>query len=79
MRKWGFAFAAAVALVAAALLAQAVPEFQLRGDRFRPLTWQQMTPAQKVMTQNVLGGERGSMNLPYMVLKSLPDWGDLAQ
>jgi len=73
------ALASALALAAATALAQTAPEFQLRGDRFRPLTWQQMTPAQKLMTQNVLGGERGSMNGPYNVLLRSPEMGDLAQ
>jgi 4-carboxymuconolactone decarboxylase len=74
-----FALAIALALAAATMAAQNGPEFQLRGDRFRPLTWQEMTPAQKLLTQNVLGGERGSMNGPYNVLLRSPEMGDLAQ
>jgi 4-carboxymuconolactone decarboxylase len=73
------ASAIALALAAATLAAQNAPVFQLRGDRFRPLTWQEMTPAQKQMTQNVLGGERGSMNGAYNVLLRSPEMGDLAQ
>jgi 4-carboxymuconolactone decarboxylase len=71
--------AVVLTLTVATALAQTVPVFQLRGDRFKPLTWEQMTPAQKVMTQNVLGGERGSMNGPYNVLLRSPEMGDLAQ
>jgi 4-carboxymuconolactone decarboxylase len=71
--------AAALALSVATALAQNTPVFQMRGDRFKPLTWEQMTPAQKVMTQNVLGGQRGSMNGPYNVLLRSPEMGDLAQ
>ena len=41
-----------------------IPEFQLRGKRFAPLTWPEMTPAQQQMTQSVLGGKRGSMQGP---------------
>jgi 4-carboxymuconolactone decarboxylase len=70
---------ALVILAAGGLLAQTVPVFQLRGDRFKPLTWGQMTPAQRTLTQNVLGGERGSMNGPYNVLLRSPEMGDLAQ
>ncbi len=69
----------ALALGAATALAQTAPDFQLRGDRFKPLTWQEMTPAQRQLTQNVLGGERASMNGPYNVLLRSPEMGDLAQ
>lgn len=56
-----------------------VPEFQLRGKRFAPLTWPEMTPAQQQMTQSVLGGKRGSMQGPYNVLLRSPALGQLAQ
>ena len=56
-----------------------VPEFQLRGKRFAPLTWPEMTPAQQHMTQSVLGGKRGSMQGPYNVLLRSPALGQLAQ
>ena len=49
-----------------------IPEFQLRGNRFAPLTWPEMTPAQQQMTQSVLGGKRGSMQGPYNVLLRSP-------
>ena len=52
---------------------------KLAGDRFRPLTWDQMTPAQKTMTENVLFGERGSMAGPFNVMLRSPEMGDLAQ
>ena len=56
-----------------------IPEFQLRGNRFAPLTWPEMTPAQQQMTQSVLGGKRGSMQGPYNVLLRSPALGQLAQ
>jgi 4-carboxymuconolactone decarboxylase len=56
-----------------------IPEFQLRGKRFAPLTWPEMTPAQQQMTQSVLGGKRGSMQGPYNVLLRSPALGQLAQ
>jgi 4-carboxymuconolactone decarboxylase len=55
------------------------PEFQLRGDRFRPLTYEEMTPEQKTMTNHILSGERGTMDGPYNVLLRSPEMGDLAQ
>lgn len=56
-----------------------MPEFQLRGHRFAPLTWSEMTLAQQQMTQSVLGGKRGSMQGPYNVLLRSPALGQLAQ
>jgi 4-carboxymuconolactone decarboxylase len=55
------------------------PEFELRGDRFKPLTYVEMTPEQKTMTQHILSGERGTMDGPYNVLLRSPEMGDLAQ
>jgi len=60
-------------------IAATTPAFQLRGDRFKPLTYEQMTPEPKTMTDHVLAGERGSMNGPYNVLLRSPEMGDLAQ
>ncbi|MGD0964435.1 MAG: hypothetical protein ABSA57_11095 [Candidatus Acidiferrales bacterium] len=34
------------------------PELHLRGDRFRPLTYTELTRAQKAMVDNMMGGER---------------------
>ena len=56
-----------------------IPDFKLRGKRFAPLTWPEMTPAQQQMTQSVLGGKRGSMQGPYNVLLRSPALGQLAQ
>jgi 4-carboxymuconolactone decarboxylase len=55
------------------------PELDMRGDRFKPLTYEEMTPEQKKMTDNILGGERGSMHGPYNVMLRSPEMGDLAQ
>lgn len=51
----------------------------LRGHRFKALTWETMTPAQRRMTDSVLSGARGSMQGPYNVLLRSPELGDLAQ
>ena len=55
------------------------PPFELRGHRFKPLTWAAMTPEQKSMTRAVLGGQRGHMQGPYNVLLRSPEMGQLAQ
>jgi 4-carboxymuconolactone decarboxylase len=55
------------------------PDFQLRGHRFKPLTWDEMTPEQQAMTRAVLDGQRGAMQGPYNVLLRSPEMGNLAQ
>lgn len=60
-------------------LAQPPRELNLRGDRFRPLTWEQLTPAQKTMVNDLLAGQRGSLNGPFNVLLRSPEVGNLAQ
>jgi 4-carboxymuconolactone decarboxylase len=52
---------------------------KLVGNRFSPLTWPQMTEAQKTMTRHVLDGPRTAMNGPFNVMLRSPVMGDLAQ
>jgi 4-carboxymuconolactone decarboxylase len=54
-------------------------DLHLVGDRFKPLTYDQLTPAQKTMTDHLLGGERGGMNGPFNVLLRSPEMGDAVQ
>ncbi len=49
--------------------------FSLRGDRFRPLTYQEMTPEQKQMTDHSLTG-RGPVGMFNIAVRS-PEAGDL--
>jgi 4-carboxymuconolactone decarboxylase len=80
MRRYGVLFAGAIGLLGmAAAVAADAPRFTLRGDRFKPLSWEEMTPEQKTMAEHVLAGKRGSMNGPYNVLLRSPQMGDLAQ
>ncbi|MGA8408987.1 MAG: hypothetical protein WB680_17560 [Candidatus Acidiferrales bacterium] len=67
--------------LASVVLAQTsvAPALHLRGGRFKPLSYAEMTPEQRAMTDDVLRGERGSMNGPYNVLLRSPEMGDLAQ
>jgi 4-carboxymuconolactone decarboxylase len=51
----------------------------LVGDRFKPLTWDQMTPEQRTMTMNVLTGPRRGLGGPFNVLLRSPEMGDYAQ
>ena len=49
------------------------------GDRFKPLTWDQMTPAQRTMVEHLLAGPRAGANGPFNVLLRSPEMGDIAQ
>lgn len=57
----------------------APPPFEMRGNRFKPLRWEEMSEAQQAMTRAVLSGQRGAMQGPYNVLLRSPEVGDLAQ
>jgi 4-carboxymuconolactone decarboxylase len=52
---------------------------KLRGDRFKPLTYDEMTPAQRTMIQHLLDGPRGGTDGPFNVLLRTPEMGDLGQ
>src|SRR5690242_18179426 len=57
----------------------ATRELNLRGNRFKPLTWDQLTAEQKTMVGNLISGERGGLNGPFNVLLRSPEMGDAAQ
>ena len=52
---------------------------EFRGDRFKPLTWNEMTPAQNTMIEHLVAGPRGGANGPFNVLLRSPEMGDIAQ
>ena len=74
---------AGVAILGFAAMAMAQtangPDLHLRGDRFRPLTYAELTPEQKKLADDVLAGDRGSLNGPYNVFLRSPEMGNLAQ
>ncbi len=49
------------------------------GDRFKPLAYSEMTPAQKKMFEGLISGERRGASGPFNVLLRSPEMGDLAQ
>ena len=55
------------------------PPLNLRGNRFKPLSWETLSPAQLTMVESVMSGQRGSMQGPYNVLLRSPELGNLAQ
>ncbi|HUI80785.1 MAG TPA: carboxymuconolactone decarboxylase family protein [Bryobacteraceae bacterium] len=61
-------------------LALAAPNLNLRGDRFKPLTYDELNPQQKTMIDHLLAGERrGSTEGPFNVFLRSPEMGDAAQ
>ena len=56
-----------------------VPELHLRGDRFKPLTYAELTPEQKTLVEHLLSGERGTLSGPFNVMLRSPEMGDAAQ
>ena len=65
--------------IAALAFAQTAPKIDLRGDRFKPLTWETMTPAQKATAQSILSGDRSSLNGPFNVMLRSPEMADFEQ
>jgi 4-carboxymuconolactone decarboxylase len=52
---------------------------RLRGDRFKGLTYDEMTPAQKAMIEHVMAGPRAGTDGPFNVQLRSPEMGDLGQ
>ena len=71
--------AAFVAFTAASAQAPAARDVKLVGDRFKPLTYAEMTAEQRAMIEHLLSGERTSTGGPFNVLLRSPEIGDLAQ
>jgi 4-carboxymuconolactone decarboxylase len=79
--------AAALVIAAVAVVAHAQntqrPDprnVKLRGDRFKPLTYDEMTPAQRTMIEHVMSGPRGGgTEGPFNVQLRSPEMGDLGQ
>ena len=51
----------------------------LAGRPFKPLAYDEMTPAQKTMIEHLLSGPRAGADGPFNVLLRSPEMGDLAQ
>ncbi len=70
------------ALVIAGSASAQEPDYanlNLVGNRFDPLSYDDMTPAQRTMTENILAGPRTAMGGPFNVLLRSPELGDLSQ
>jgi 4-carboxymuconolactone decarboxylase len=73
------AIAVVVLTGAVVVLAQQARDLNLRGDRFRPLTWETLDASQKTMVNDLLSGKRTSLNGPFNVLLRSPEMGNHAQ
>ena len=74
------AAASAFAQQPAASQAMTEPEnLNLVGNRFAPLSWDEMTDAQKTMVTHVLDGPRNDLGGPFNVMLRSPEMGDAAQ
>jgi 4-carboxymuconolactone decarboxylase len=71
--------AASATFLAAQAQAPNPRDVQLVGDRFKPLKWDEMTPAQKTMMEHLVNGERRGAGGPFNVLLRSPEMGDLVQ
>jgi 4-carboxymuconolactone decarboxylase len=54
-------------------------DVRMVGDRFAPLAYKDMTPAQKTMFEHLVSGERRGASGPFNALLRSPEMGDLAQ
>jgi 4-carboxymuconolactone decarboxylase len=61
------------------VVAQQNRQLNLRGDRFAPLAWEQLSAEQQTMAAELLAGQRGSLGGPFNVLLRSPEVGNLAQ
>jgi 4-carboxymuconolactone decarboxylase len=67
------------ALAVASAQAPNVRDVKLVGNRFKPLTYAEMSPEQRAMLEHLMSGERASAGGPFNVLLRSPQMGDLAQ
>lgn len=58
--------------------APAARDLKLRGDRFKPLTSEELTPEQKGFVDDIMKGPAPNLNGPYNVMLRSPEMGDLA-
>jgi 4-carboxymuconolactone decarboxylase len=74
------AFAIALAILGTVnAQAPTTRDLHLRGGRFKPLSYNTLTPEQKTLVANILAGPRASLDGPFNILLRSPEMGDLAQ
>ncbi len=68
-----------IALTGTSAQAPSPRDVKLVGDRFRPLTYDEMTPPQRTLIEHLLAGERAGTGGPFNVFLRSPEMGDIAQ
>jgi len=67
------------AVVGAAVVATAAPEFNTRGNRFKPLTYAELTPEQRAFADKELAKGRKPETGPFNIYLRSPETAELAQ
>ena len=78
MRRKLIIAGALVALAGAAASVWAAPELRLRGDRFRPLAYAELNPAQKAVADAALASGRTSFDGPLNITLRSPEMAELS-
>jgi 4-carboxymuconolactone decarboxylase len=67
------------AVVGAAVVATAAPEFNTRGNRFKPLAYAELTPAQRVFADKEIAGGRKPETGPFNMYLRSPEMAELSR
>lgn len=67
------------ALAGASVVSLAAPELNLRGDRFRPLKYEELNPAQKALADRDLAAPSRSGGGPLNIFLRSPEYAELAR
>jgi 4-carboxymuconolactone decarboxylase len=67
------------ALVGAAVVASAAPEFNTRGNRFKPLAYTELTPEQRAYADNEIARGRKPETGPFNIYLRSPETAELSQ
>ena len=67
------------AVVGAAVGATAAPEFNTRGNRFKPLSYAELTPEQRVFADKEIAGGRKPENGPFNIYLRSPEMAELSR
>src|SRR5258705_1637709 len=66
------------ALVGAAVVAAAAPELNLKGGRFRPLSYAELNPEQKAYADKELAAGRSPTGGPFNIYLRSPEYAELS-
>ena len=67
------------AVAGAAVVATAAPEFNTRGNRFKPLSYAELTPAQRAFADKEIAGGRKPETGPFNIYLRSPELAELSR